>query len=75
MNSEKIIELISHRALLIRTEAGYSQETMATILGISKKRLFKLRKSGRWLAGRLSCRWLLFLSIVKSYNRFLEMRP
>ncbi len=41
MNSEQLIEQISQRAILIRTEAGYSQETMASILGISKKRSYK----------------------------------
>ncbi|WP_432353021.1 helix-turn-helix transcriptional regulator [Sporosarcina sp. A2] len=58
MNSEKIIELISHRALLIRTEAGYSQETMATILGISKKTLVQIEKE-RTLAS-----WTVVVSMV-----------
>ncbi|WJY27370.1 helix-turn-helix transcriptional regulator [Sporosarcina trichiuri] len=44
MNQEQIIEQISRRTLLIRTEAGYSQETMAAVLGMSKKTLVQIEK-------------------------------
>ncbi len=50
MNKELIIELISTKAKLIRTEKGYTQDKMAEVLGISKKTLVQIEK-GRTNAG------------------------
>jgi DNA-binding XRE family transcriptional regulator len=50
MNKENIIELISTKIKLIRTEKGYTQDKMAEILGISKKTLVQIEK-GRSNAG------------------------
>ncbi|MBR9671774.1 transcriptional regulator [Bacillus cereus] len=50
MNKELIIELISTKAKLIRTEKGYTQDKMAEALGISKKTLVQIEK-GRTNAG------------------------
>ncbi|MED1287453.1 helix-turn-helix transcriptional regulator [Bacillus mycoides] len=44
MNKETVIDLISKNARLIRLERGYSQEKMATVLGISKKTLVQVEK-------------------------------
>ncbi|MED1407143.1 helix-turn-helix transcriptional regulator [Bacillus mycoides] len=44
MNKETVIDLISKNARLIRLERGYSQEKMATVLGISKKTLVQIEK-------------------------------
>ncbi|GGI11818.1 helix-turn-helix domain-containing protein [Gottfriedia solisilvae] len=44
MNKDKLIELISQNVRLIRLEKGYSQEKMATVLGISKKTLVQIEK-------------------------------
>lgn len=44
MNKEIVIDLISKNARLIRLEKGYSQEKMATVLGISKKTLVQIEK-------------------------------
>ncbi|ASL62748.1 MULTISPECIES: helix-turn-helix transcriptional regulator [Bacillus cereus group] len=50
MNKELIIELISTKIKLIRTEKGYTQDKMAEVLGISKKTLVQIEK-GRSNAG------------------------
>ncbi|MGX5585464.1 helix-turn-helix transcriptional regulator [Bacillus thuringiensis] len=50
MNKELIIELISTKAKLIRTEKGYTQDKMAEVLGISKKTIVQIEK-GRTNAG------------------------
>lgn len=44
MNKDKLIELISKNVRMIRLEKGYSQEKMATVLGISKKTLVQIEK-------------------------------
>ena len=62
MNSEQLIEQISHRAILIRTEAGYSQETMASILGISKKTLVQIEKN------RTTASWTVVVAIVALFS-------
>ena len=50
MNREEIIMLVSDKLRLIRTEAGYTQDKMAEIIGVSKKTLVQIEK-GRVLAG------------------------
>lgn len=62
MNSEQLIEQISQRAILIRTEAGYSQETMASILGISKKTLVQIEKN------RTSASWTVVVAVVSLFS-------
>ncbi|MGG2027994.1 helix-turn-helix transcriptional regulator [Gottfriedia sp. S16(2024)] len=44
MNKDKLIELTSKNVRMIRLEKGYSQEKMATVLGISKKTLVQIEK-------------------------------
>lgn len=44
MNKETVIDLISKNVRLIRLDRGYSQEKMATVLGISKKTLVQVEK-------------------------------
>ena len=62
MNPQQIIEQVSHRALLIRTEAGYSQEAMAGILGISKKTLVQIEK------GRTPAGWTVVVTMVSLFS-------
>lgn len=50
MNRDEIIMLVSDKLRLIRTEAGYTQDKMAEIIGVSKKTLVQIEK-GRVLAG------------------------
>lgn len=51
LNKELTIELISTKIKLIRTEKGYTQDKMAEVLGISKKRSFKLRRDVQMQGG------------------------
>ena len=62
MNSEQLIEQISQRAILIRTEAGYSQETMASILGISKKTLVQIEKN------RTAASWTVVVAMIALFS-------
>lgn len=50
LNREEIIHIVSDKLRLIRTEAGYTQDKMAEIIGVSKKTLVQIEK-GRVLAG------------------------
>lgn len=49
MNREDFILLCDKKEKLIRTEAGFSQEKMAHVLGISKKTLVEIEKGRRTL--------------------------
>ncbi len=49
-NREDLINIVSKKIRLIRTEYNFSQEKMAEILGISKKTLIQIEKE-RTLAG------------------------
>lgn len=51
MSKTEFIEKIDSELKLIRTEAGFTQETMAQIIGISKKTLVQIEK------GRASLGW------------------
>ena len=44
MNQEKIIKKLSDKMKLVRVENNYTQDRMATILGISKKTLIQIEK-------------------------------
>ncbi|CAG9621314.1 helix-turn-helix transcriptional regulator [Sutcliffiella rhizosphaerae] len=53
MNQEEVVNIISTKLKLIRTEYDYTQDKMAEILGISKKTLVQIEK------GRTSASWTL----------------
>ncbi|KIL74581.1 helix-turn-helix transcriptional regulator [Pseudobacillus badius] len=50
MDKERLNQLISEKLKLIRTEQGYTQDTMAEVIGLSKKTIVQIEK-GRSLAG------------------------
>ena len=54
MDKEYVIQLISLRIRMIRLEKGYSQDKMASIMGISKKTLVQIEKE-RVQAGWTIC--------------------
>ena len=54
MDRDYAINLISEKVKLIRTEADYTQDKMAHILGISKKTLVQIEK-GRITTGWTTC--------------------
>ena len=57
MDKEYVIELISLKIRMIRLEKGYSQEKMASILGISKKTLVQIEKE------RVQAGWSIVIAI------------
>lgn len=50
MTKEELILLVSEKLKVIRTEAGYTQDRMASVIGVSKKTLVQIEK-GRLVAG------------------------
>ena len=49
MTKEELILLVSEKLKMVRTEAGYTQDRMALVIGVSKKTLVQIEK-GRMLA-------------------------
>lgn len=62
MTREMIIELISTKIRLIRTEFNYTQEKMAFILGISKKTLVQIEK------GRQHAPWTVVIAVCALFS-------
>ena len=62
MNREEIINLVSDKLRLIRTEAGYTQDKMADIIGVSKKTLVQIEK------GRVLASWSTVVSICALFR-------
>lgn len=52
MTREHFVAELDHQVKLVRTEYGFTQETMAKVLGISKKTLVEIEK------GRASLGWM-----------------
>ncbi|MGG0719268.1 helix-turn-helix domain-containing protein [Robertmurraya massiliosenegalensis] len=57
MTREEIILKVSEKLRLIRTEAGYTQDKMAEIIGVSKKTLVQIEK------GRMYANWPTVVTI------------
>ncbi|SDN80034.1 DNA-binding transcriptional regulator, XRE-family HTH domain [Psychrobacillus sp. OK028] len=62
MNKEYLMELITMRIRMIRLEKGYSQEKMASILGISKKTLVQIEKE------RVQAGWSTVIAVVALFR-------
>jgi DNA-binding XRE family transcriptional regulator len=59
---EEIIMQVSEKLRLIRTEAGYTQDKMAEIIGVSKKTLVQIEK------GRVLASWSTVVSICALFR-------
>jgi DNA-binding XRE family transcriptional regulator len=59
---DEIIMQVSEKLRLIRTEAGYTQDKMAEIIGISKKTLVQIEK------GRVLANWSTVVSICALFR-------
>ena len=59
---DEIIMQISEKLRLIRTEAGYTQDKMAEIIGVSKKTLVQIEK------GRVLANWSTAVSICALFR-------
>jgi DNA-binding XRE family transcriptional regulator len=62
MERDYVIELVTDKLKLVRTEANYTQDKMADILGISKKTLVQIEK------GRISCGWSTAIAVCALFR-------
>ncbi|MBT2729081.1 helix-turn-helix domain-containing protein [Bacillus sp. ISL-75] len=62
MTRDEIMMQVSEKLRLIRTEAGYTQDKMAEIIGVSKKTLVQIEK------GRVLANWSTAVSICALFR-------
>lgn len=62
MTREEIIRRVSEKMQLIRTEAGYTQDKMAEIIGLSKKTLVQIEK------GRINASWSTVVTVCALFR-------
>ncbi len=62
MTRDEIILKVSEKLRLIRTEAGYTQDRMAEIIGVSKKTLVQIEK------GRVLANWSTVVAICALFR-------
>lgn len=62
LTRDEIIMQVSEKLRLIRTEAGYTQDKMAEIIGVSKKTLVQIEK------GRVLANWSTAVSICALFR-------
>lgn len=69
MDKEKIIDILSDKLRLVRTEYDFSQEKMALVLGLSKKTLIQIEK-GR---NKLGWAYAVALCAIFRESEILQM--
>ncbi|WP_064091778.1 helix-turn-helix transcriptional regulator [Rossellomorea aquimaris] len=62
MTKEEIVLIISEKLRLIRTEAGYTQDKMANVIGLSKKTLVQIEK------GRVMASWTAVIAVCALFK-------
>jgi DNA-binding XRE family transcriptional regulator len=62
MNREEIIQIVSEKIKLVRTENGYTQDQMAELVGISKKTLVQIEKQ------RITCGWNVAVTVCALFR-------
>lgn len=62
MTREEIISKVSEKMRLIRTEAGYTQDRMGEVIGLSKKTLVQIEK------GRMDANWQTVVTICALFR-------
>lgn len=62
MRKQEIIQILSKKIKLVRTEANYSQDLMSDILGISKKTLVQIEK------GRVQASWTVIVALCSLFS-------
>ncbi|QED47100.1 helix-turn-helix transcriptional regulator [Cytobacillus dafuensis] len=68
MTRDEIIFRVSEKIRLIRTEAGYTQDKMAEIIGVSKKTLVQIEK------GRVEAGWSTVVTICALFRETETVR-
>ena len=62
MNKGQLIEIVSAKLKLIRTERGYTQDKMAEVIGLSKKTLVQIEKE------RTSAGWTTIVAVCALFR-------
>ncbi|WP_053361779.1 helix-turn-helix domain-containing protein [Bacillus sp. FJAT-27251] len=62
MMREEVIAKVSEKVRMVRTEAGYTQDKMADIIGVSKKTLVQIEK------GRIYASWSTVVAICALFR-------
>jgi DNA-binding XRE family transcriptional regulator len=62
MTQSEIINLLTNKIKLVRTELGYTQDKMADILGISKKTLVQIEKE------RVKASWTVIVALCALFR-------
>ncbi|MFS0634667.1 helix-turn-helix domain-containing protein [Mesobacillus foraminis] len=62
MNRGEIIAKVSEKVRLVRAEAGYTQDKMADIIGVSKKTLVQIEK------GRIPAGWSTVVTVCALFR-------
>ncbi|WP_099191065.1 helix-turn-helix transcriptional regulator [Tepidibacter mesophilus] len=62
MNKEEVIDIVSRKLKIIRTEYNFSQDKMAEVIGISKKTLVQIEKE------RNSLSWSTCVAVCSIFN-------
>ncbi|MBU8880053.1 helix-turn-helix domain-containing protein [Bacillus sp. FJAT-29790] len=68
MTRDEIIYKVSEKMRLIRTEAGYTQDKMAEIIGVSKKTLVQIEK------GRAEAGWSTVVAVCALFRETETVR-
>ncbi|MBD7937938.1 helix-turn-helix domain-containing protein [Cytobacillus sp. FSL W7-1323] len=68
MTRDEIILKVSEKMRLIRTEAGYTQDKMAEIVGVSKKTLVQIEK------GRANAGWSTVVAVCALFRETETVR-
>lgn len=68
LTREEIIESVSEKMKLIRIEAGYTQDKMAEVIGLSKKTLVQIEK------GRLYAGWSTVVTVCALFRETETVR-
>ncbi|MFE8696243.1 helix-turn-helix transcriptional regulator [Cytobacillus sp. FJAT-53684] len=68
MTRDEIISKVSEKMRLIRTEAGYTQDKMAEIIGLSKKTLVQIEK------GRVDAGWSTVVAVCALFRETETVR-
>lgn len=63
MDRQSFTDLIQTKFKMVRIEAGYTQDTMAQTIGLSKKTLVQIEKNVYYQIGQLVYQFVLYLEI------------
>jgi DNA-binding XRE family transcriptional regulator len=68
LTRDEIIDIVSEKIRLVRQEAGYTQDKMAEIIGLSKKTLVQIEK------GRVKAGWSTVVTVCALFRESETVR-